>query len=255
MFFNRIIHPESLMKRHIPNFVTILNLLSGVVGIWFVLQYNPFYGALLIFLAAFFDFMDGFLARSLKAYSNVGKSLDSLSDVVSFGVLPGFLVFRLQTLSIGLGLGYEWLIDLNTANMVCLLAPLLIPAFSALRLAKFDNDTRQSVEFRGLPTPANAIFIAAWVYAYPALHESVSWLYQPWVILALSTILAILLITDIPMFSLKFKSFGVKENLLKYIFLGISLLALVFFKVPGIMLAIAAYIILSLGRNFLQKRD
>ena len=237
------------MKRHIPNFVTILNLLCGVTGIWFVLEHNPYYGAILIFVAAFFDFCDGFLARQLKAYSDIGKSLDSLADMVSFGVLPGFLVFRLQTISNGLGLGYDWIPDLTSHEIMFIVSPLIIPAFSAIRLAKFDNDTRQAEEFRGLPTPANAIFIAAWVYSYEAIHTSVSWLYLPWVIFGISSILAVLLVTDIPMFSLKFKSFGFKENSLRYIFIGVCLVSLVSLKIPGILVAIAFYIGISLVRS------
>jgi CDP-diacylglycerol--serine O-phosphatidyltransferase len=240
------------MKRHIPNFVTILNLLSGVIGIWFVLEHNPFYGALMIFLASVFDFADGFLARQLHAYSNIGKSLDSLADLVSFGVLPGFLIFRLQTITLGLGLGYEWIPDIGFSEILFLVSPLIIPAFSAIRLAKFDNDTRQTEEFRGLPTPANAIFIAAWVYSYPSLHSSFSLLYSPWVVFGISVILAVILVTDIPMFSLKFKSFGLKQNLLRYVFLGISLMALAAFKIPGILLAIAVYICVSIARNIIN---
>lgn len=242
------------MKSHIPNSVTILNLLSGIIGIWFVLEHNPFYGALMIFLASVFDFADGFLARQLNAYSDIGKSLDSLADMVSFGVLPGFLVFRLQTISSGLGLGYEWLPDLKTTEVMFLIAPLIIPALSAIRLAKFDNDTRQTEEFRGLPTPANAIFIAAWVFSYPALQNVVPWLYTPWLVFGISTLLAVLLVTDIPMFSLKFKSFEIKENAVRYVFLGISVLSLVLFKVPGIMIAIAIYIALSVGRSLQVKK-
>ena len=241
------------MKRHIPNFVTVLNLLSGFVGIWFVLEYNPFYGALMIFVAAIFDFADGFLARQLNAYSNVGKSLDSLADMVSFGVLPGFLVFRLQTISIGLGSGYEWIPDLSVSEILFLLSPLIIPAFSALRLAKFDNDTRQTEEFRGLATPANAMFIAAWVYSYPNLHNGFILLYNPWVIFGISVVLASLLVTDIPMFSLKFKSFGFKENSLRYIFLIGTIVVISAFQIPGIMLVISAYICVSLIRNIRIK--
>jgi CDP-diacylglycerol--serine O-phosphatidyltransferase len=243
------------MKRHIPNFVTILNLLCGVIGIWFVLEHNPYYGAFLIFLAAFFDFADGFLARQLGAYSNIGKSLDSLADMISFGVLPGFLVFRLQTISNGLGLGYDWIPDLSSHEILFIIMPLIIPAFSALRLAKFDNDTRQTEEFRGLPTPANAIFIAAWVYSYESLHKDLSWLYNPWVVFGVSTFLAILLITDIPMFSLKFKSFGFKENSLRYIFLGICILSLIAFKIPGILIAISLYIAISVIRSISGSRS
>jgi CDP-diacylglycerol---serine O-phosphatidyltransferase len=243
------------MKRHIPNFVTILNLLAGFTGIWFVLQYNPFYGALLVFLAAVFDFADGFLARQLNAYSDVGKSLDSLADVVTFGVLPGFLVFRLQLLSNGLGLGYDWIPDLKWQEVVYLITPALIPAFSAIRLARFDNDTRQVEEFRGLPTPANAMFIAAWVYAFPALHSSSAWLYSPLAVFLVSLFLAIMLITDIPMFSLKFKTFGFRENSLRYVFLGISLGVLLWFRIPGIMAVIGLYICLSLVRRIIPVKN
>ena len=234
------------MKRHIPNFVTVLNLLSGVIGIWFVLEHNPYYGAVMLFIAAVLDFADGFLARQLHAFSDLGKSLDSLSDVVSFGVLPGFLVFRLQTISLGLGLGYEWIPDLTVTETIFLTAPLLIPALSALRLAKFNNDSSQSDEFRGLPTPANGIFIAAWVYSFPALHNAISWLYLPWLIFLISTTLAVLLVTRIPMFSLKFKTFGFKENALRYVFLLISLVSLGIFRIPGLLIITALYIIISL---------
>ncbi|MCB8994536.1 MAG: CDP-alcohol phosphatidyltransferase family protein [Bacteroidales bacterium] len=243
------------MKKHIPNFVTTLNLVCGVIGIWFALEYNPFYGALLIFLAGIFDFMDGFLARQLKAYSDIGKSLDSLADIISFGVLPGFLVFRLQTISIGLGSGYGWIQDLNAIEALFLLVPILIPALSAIRLAKFDNDSRQTDEFRGLPTPANAFFIAALVYSYPSLHETMSWLYLPWVIFVLTSILSLLLVSDIPMFSLKFKSFGFKENSLRYIFLGVSLLAVLLLWIPGILLIISLYIGISVYISLSRKQS
>ena len=155
------------MRRNIPNFITTLNLLTGVTGIWFVLESNPFTGALLVFLAAFFDFMDGMAARTLNAYSDVGKSLDSLADVVSFGVLPGIMVFKLQSIALGAGADFQWSDDFSVVEKILLLTPLIIPAFSAIRLARFDNDERQTTEFRGLPTPANAIFIAAWLRSYP----------------------------------------------------------------------------------------
>ena len=242
-----------VVKKHIPNFVTLLNLLSGVIGIWFVLEHNPYYGALFLFFAALFDFADGFLARQLNAYSNIGKSLDSLADVVSFGVLPGFMIFRLQTISIGLGLGFNWALDPNFAETIFLISPLLIPALSALRLAKFDNDIRQSEEFLGLPTPANGIFIAAWVYSYPQLHEKMPWLYLPWVIFAISTLLAALLVTEIPMFSLKFKTFAYKENSLRYLFLALSVIAIILFKIPGIMAVLTIYILISVLRKILRN--
>lgn len=240
------------MKRHIPNFITVLNLLTGVTGIWFVLEHNPYFGALMIFLSGLFDFLDGFLARKMNAYSDVGKSLDSLSDMVSFGVLPGFLVFRLQTISLGLGLGYEWIPDLDLSEILLLIAPTLIPAFSAIRLARFDNDPRQKKGFIGLPTPANAFFIAAWVHSYPSLHENQSWLYNPLMICAISTVLSVLLLSGIPMFSLKFSDFSFRKNILPYSFLIISLAFIILFMIPGVMLAISLYILLSLAVYFIN---
>lgn len=242
------------MRRNIPNFITTLNLLTGVAGIWFVLESNPFTGALLVFLAAFFDFMDGFAARLLNAYSNVGKSLDSLADVVSFGVLPGIMVFKLQSIVMGTGADFQWGDNFSFAEKFLLLTPLIIPAFSAIRLARFDNDERQTIEFRGLPTPANAIFIAAWLGSYPILQQKLEWLYNPWFIAFFSILLAFLLITDVRMFSLKFKTYDFRSNILRYIFPGISLLALIILKLPGVMLVIVLYIFMSFVRNFRGRK-
>jgi CDP-diacylglycerol---serine O-phosphatidyltransferase len=243
------------MRPHIPNFITILNLLTGVTGIWFVLESNPYTGALLVFLAAIFDFLDGMSARLLKAYSNVGKSMDSLADVVSFGVLPGIMVFKLLSISLGTGADFQWGNNFTVAEKIMLLTPLIIPAFSALRLARFDNDERQTTEFRGLPTPANALFIAAWLVSYPALHQKVAWLYNPWFIAAISILLAVLLITDIRMFSLKFKSFNIKPNLIRYIFLIVSVLVILVFKIPGVLPVIILYILISLVLNLVGEKN
>ena len=235
------------MHRHIPNFITILNLLTGIIGIWFVLESNPFTGALFIFIAALFDFLDGFSARLLNASSKIGKSLDSLADVVSFGVLPGIIIYKLQSIAIGTGADFEWGNNVLATEKIFLLLPLIIPAFSAIRLARFDNDDRQTNEFRGLPTPANALFIAAWMASYPVLNQKLVWLYDPWIIAIVSTFLSILLIMDFPMFSLKFKSLQFKPNLIRYIFIAISIISIALFKIPGILIIIILYIIISLG--------
>lgn len=235
------------MYRYIPNFITILNLLTGVAGIWFVLESNPYTGALLVFFAAVFDFSDGLSARFLNAYSNIGKSLDSLADVVSFGVLPGIMVFKLLSISMGTGADFQWGSNFSAAEKIMLLTTLLIPAFSALRLAKFDNDERQTSEFRGLPTPANAIFIASWLASYPSLGQKLPWLYNPVFITIVSLFLAFLLISDFSMFSLKFNSYSLRNNLVRYIFLVLSLLLIVVFKIPGILLVILFYILISFG--------
>ncbi len=243
------------MSRHIPNFITILNLLTGVTGIWFVLESNPFTGALLVFLAAFFDFLDGMTSRMLNTYSDVGKSLDSLADMVSFGVLPGIMVFKLQSIALGAGADFQWGDEFSAAEKILLLTPLIIPSFSAIRLARFDNDQRQTTEFRGLPTPANTLFIAAWLGSYPLLQQKLPWLYNSWFIAVFSIFLAVLLITDFRMFSLKFNTYDLKSNLLRYLFLVISLLVLVILKLPGIMVVIVLYIFISFVKDLLTRQN
>jgi len=241
------------MLRNIPNFITILNLLTGVTGIWFVLEANPYTAALLVLLAAIFDFFDGLAARLLNMHSAIGKSLDSLADIVSFGVLPGMIVFKLLAVSLGVGAESPWESDLLISGKILLLVPLFIPAFSAIRLARFDNDDRQISEFRGLPTPANAIFIASWLGSYPVLNQQLPWLYNPWIIAVISLALSFLLITDVKMFSLKFQTFDLRSNLVRYIFLFLSLILIVFFKITGSLLSILIYILLSLYSNLKKK--
>jgi CDP-diacylglycerol--serine O-phosphatidyltransferase len=237
---------QSAMKKHIPNLLTICNLVSGIAGIWFVLEHNPYYAALMVLLAAVFDFLDGFLARLLKSTSAIGKSLDSLADMISFGVLPGFLVFRLQTISIGLGLGYEWIPDLKIHECILLLSPVIIPVFSAIRLARFDHDERQKMKFYGLPTPANALFIASWIYSYPMIRESLPGLFHPLSIFLLSTLFSVLLLVNLPMISLKFKNYYFRENLAKYLVILIFTASILVWGIPGIMTGILFYILISI---------
>ncbi|OZA56958.1 MAG: CDP-diacylglycerol--serine O-phosphatidyltransferase, partial [Sphingobacteriales bacterium 39-40-5] len=139
------------MKKHIPNSVTCLNLFSGCLGIVFAFQGNLIWASYAIVIAAVFDFFDGMLARLLKAYSDIGKELDSLADMVSFGVLPSVIIYQLFALSPQIDFGADWLS----------FSAFIIAVFSALRLAKFNIDTRQSENFIGLPTPANALLIAS----------------------------------------------------------------------------------------------
>ncbi len=196
-----------------------------------------------VMLAAVFDFMDGFAARLLKAYSEIGKELDSLADMVSFGVAPGIMIYSY----------------LNTLDIYFAFIGFLIPVFSALRLAKFNVDTRQTTSFIGLPTPANAIF---WVFliSYILPADIFIWADQRILTVAMiiSTVLiltfCILMIAEIPMFALKFKSYGFKENKIKYIFL-ISCLALIaIFKFKALPIIIGLYIFMSLASNLLLSK-
>ena len=222
------------MKKHIPNFITCLNLFSGCVGVYLAFQGN-FQGAFIaVIVSAVFDFFDGFAARLLKAYSPMGKELDSLADVVSFGVLPGAMVFSLLSkTSIN-----EWLPYVA----------FIIPVFSGLRLAKFNIDERQTSSFIGLPTPANAIFWGGLILSFESFLSSYTW---PLIILIL--LFSYLLVAEIPMFSLKFKNYAWKSNQTQYLFLIGCAVILAFFQLSAFPILIGWYIALSIGLSVFQK--
>jgi len=216
------------MKKHIPNFITCLNLFSGCVASYLAFKSNYEGAFIAILLAAVFDFMDGFAARLLKAYSAMGKELDSLADMISFGLAPGAIVFSLLTES---GTN-EWLP----------FAGFLIPVFSGLRLAKFNIDDRQTSSFLGLPVPANAIFWAGIVYSFSPFLTNNTWFF-----LILIGVFCFLLVSEIPMFSLKFKNVSWRDNQNQYFFLIGCVAILAIFQLSAFALIISWYIASSLG--------
>lgn len=223
------------IKSQIPNSLTLLNLLSGVIGILFVLQGNVESGAYFIFLSAFFDFLDGFAARLLNVAGEIGKQLDSLADLVSFGVLPGFIIFKIC--------------ESNTELIWLPYLTLILPLLSAYRLAKFNIDTRQSDRFIGLPTPANALFFSTLMFLGDKWEVIDSWIQNPWVMVVLAWIFSILLVSEIPLIALKFKTFSFSSNRFRYGLIGLALLMLAFFGLGGIPLIIVAYLALSMVEN------
>jgi len=225
------------MKKHIPNMITCLNLISGCVACVMAFNNDYFRAFVLIILAAIFDFLDGFAARALKAYSNIGKELDSLADVISFGVAPGMIIYRfLHNSFLHQHPDSSWI-------YVSYLA-FLIPAFSALRLAKFNIDDRQTNAFIGLPTPADALF---WGSSILLLSEYDKYLlYIIPCIIAGIFLFSALMVSEIPMFSLKFKNYGWKGNETRYILMLTALLLFVFFNLSGISMTIVIYILMSL---------
>jgi len=236
-------------RHNIPNFLTLCNLSAGVVSITLVLQGNMVWAALFIFIAGLFDFLDGMAARVLDARSELGKQLDSLADVVSFGVAPGVIVFTL------LSAGCEGSCNILERMHITPYFALLIPVMSAIRLAKFNIDLRQEENFIGMPTPANAVFFAsiplvlfAGHQFYPLIRlEFLADFFANTRSLAILTVLmSYLLISDIRMFSLKFKTMGWKGNEPRYLFLVLTALLLVMFSVGGIPLSILCYFLLSL---------
>lgn len=228
---------SNCITRHIPNTVTCCNLLSGCVAI--VMAHQGCYQAALgfIVLGAIFDFFDGLLARALKAYSPLGKELDSLADDVTFGVAPAMMLFSLMH-EVALP---AWLAPV--AGLFPYVA-FLIAAFSALRLAKFNIDTRQTTSFIGLPTPANALF---WGSLIVGAHDflvadTLAFLYL--IILVLLT--SWLLVAEIPMFSLKFKNLSWRDNKVQFIFLLGCIPLVLFLQLAGLAAIIIWYALLSL---------
>lgn len=224
-----------IMKRflsHIPNAITCLNMVSGCFACLFAFRANFEIAAMFICLAALFDFMDGFAARLLNAYSPMGKELDSLADLISFGLAPSILVFSFsQQLVI-----FEYPIAVQ--KYFPYLA-FLITIFSGLRLAKFNIDTRQTTSFIGLPVPANALF---WIgICFWGLENG----FSLYVLGLLILLFSYLLISELPMFSLKFKDFSIQNNYIRYILLLGAIVFIILFGFGGFSATIILYIVLS----------
>ena len=229
--------PNAITKR-IPNTVTCLNLFSGCIAIVMAYEANYILALGFIVLSAIFDFFDGMLARLLNAASPIGKELDSLADDVSFGVAQAMMVFSF--------LKEPQLTYPDFLTPIQAYVPyfaFLIAVFSALRLAKFNIDERQTSSFIGLPTPANALFWASLIVGgsnFIFAHFNVIW------ILVLVLIFSLLLTAEIPMFALKVKNLKWADNKIQYIFLLVAIPLLIFFQWSGIAAVIAWYILLSL---------
>jgi CDP-diacylglycerol--serine O-phosphatidyltransferase len=223
--------------KQVPNLITCLNLLAGSFACVLALKFNNFTGAFVfIAMAAVFDFLDGLAARVLKAPSRIGLELDSLADVISFGLAPGCVV-------------YAYLSSFASATGFPLLA-FLLPVFSALRLAKFNIDTRQSTSFLGLPVPASGLF---WSALIPSAHRIAAFFPISGVLAALVVLLiafCLLMVSELPMFSLKFKNLRWADNRWRFTFIGAAaVIALLFIilKMPllGVCVIILIYILLS----------
>lgn len=214
----------SLIKS-IPNTITCLNLLSGCFAVVNATYGNFKVAFLCIIAAALFDFLDGFSARLLKAYSPMGKELDSLADMVSFGVAPAMMMYTFSKITVDgyIGMAFNTSFTSAIGRNFLIYAPLAIAVFSGLRLAKFNIDERQTENFIGLATPSCAMICGSLLYAsdvYP--HITVFLQDNSWIVPALSIVLSYLLVSEIPMFSFKFKNFSAKDNAVRFAFVGIS---------------------------------
>lgn len=221
------------MKKHIPNLITLLNLLSGCIALVFVSQDNFWFAFYFVCLGIFFDFFDGFFARIFKVQSPLGVQLDSLADMVTSGVVPGFVMFKmLSELSSDAFLPYFGFI---------------ITLGSCYRLAKFNIDTRQTDSFIGLPTPANALFILS----LPLINQPfvADLLSNVWVLMGISVLSTFILNAELPLFSLKIKNFSFAKYKLQIVFLILAVILLLSFQILGLPLVILLYVLLSAFNN------
>ncbi|MFD1064161.1 CDP-alcohol phosphatidyltransferase family protein [Winogradskyella litorisediminis] len=247
------------MKRHIPNLVTGLNLLSGCIAILFAVNGQYVGAALFVFLGIFFDFFDGLLARKLNVQSELGVQLDSLADMVTSGVVPGLVMYGLINDALGGGNFYEatstWSESMAWIEVKFNLFPLfgfLITLASGYRLAKFNLDDDQQTYFKGLPTPANTLLILSLPliveFQFSAIVASI--FENVWVLLAITVLSCYLLNAKFKLFALKFKTWAFKPNATRYLFLVATIILLIVFKFIAVPIVILSYILISL---FTQK--
>jgi CDP-diacylglycerol--serine O-phosphatidyltransferase len=232
--------------KHFPNFITSLNLVSGFIAIIFAANGNLVTASWLILAAMIFDYLDGFSARLLKAYSPVGKELDSLADVVSFGVAPGIIIYQLLINSVSLNAPVNINSDFLKTILLMLIAAIM-PVCGAIRLAIFNLDSTQATTFKGLAIPANALAVISVVIAghYTQSLLISSFAASPFLIILFTLILSLLMVSRIPLFSLKVKNLKLKGNEGRYILLALILINVAVFGVPAITLIIPLYIIAS----------
>lgn len=246
--------------KQLPNIFTLLNLFFGCVAIVFILQNGLVYinsqdGDLMLMLpekiywasvfigiAAVIDFLDGLVARIMKVNSEMGKQLDSLADIVSFGVAPGMIVYQFLRLSYA---QHENGLDIST---VWLLPAFIIPCAGAYRLGRFNLDKEQACGFKGVPIPAAGLLIASFplIYWYSNASFAVSLLLNTWFWYALIAVVAYLMVSELPMIALKFKQISIKNDLPKFILITVSVLAGVAFKWLAVPVVFLAYVMLSL---------
>lgn len=235
---NSITFERMRLAAHIPNLMSLLNLLCGVMAIVSIFQFELHQASWFIVAGALLDFSDGLVARMLKAHSELGKQLDSLADVVTFGVAPGLIGYRLLFDAHGL----QWFT----------LVPLMVPLFGALRLARFNIDPRQSDAFIGIPIPANALFwlslplILHYQSTFPLVLMSPEWVSEPYLIVPAAVLLSLLMVSSLPMMALKFKTFGWAGNQFRAIFILLSTVLVFIFFFEAIPIILLLYVIISL---------
>lgn len=227
------------LKQHIPNTITCGNLVSGCISILLLTSGRPVAAAIMIFVAGLFDFFDGFAARLLHAHSPIGGDLDSLSDVVSFGVAPGFIMYWLMRHA-----QHPEITMFGLDLLPCL--AFLLPVFSAIRLAKFNIDDTQTTSFRGIPAPGMAIFIASLPLMLGQLGHLKDGVLGYWVCLGITLVFSFMMVCNLRFFSFKMKSLEWKGNEMRWIFLLIAVVGFAIFRWLALPFILMAYVLMSI---------
>lgn len=240
------------MKKHIPNLLTLGNLLCGTIATIFAIKGDFVGTAILVITGIVFDFFDGFAARMLNVQGELGKQLDSLADMVTSGVVPGIVMLQLLISALNVDAASYFGIDMYGATGSNLpYIGLLLTLGACYRLANFNIDTRQSDSFIGIPTPAMTLFVISLPLIIEFSKQSffIDLINNQYFLITITFILTFLMNAEVPLFALKFKTFGVKENALKYIFLALSVVLLVSLKFVAVPLIIVLYVIMSVINN------
>jgi CDP-diacylglycerol---serine O-phosphatidyltransferase len=236
-------------KRHIPNLLTLLNLLSGTIAVILAVEGELILAAYFVFLGIFLDFFDGFAARLLNVQGELGKQLDSLADVVTSGVVPGIVLFKLlETKTAQLTIFSQQITWESTKVAYIPFLGLLVTLAAAYRLAKFNIDERQTSSFIGLPTPAASLVVLSLplILAYSSLEFAINLIENKWFLIGLTFLLSILMNAEIPLFSLKFKNYSWKNNKVKYVFIMLTALLCVLFQFVAIPMVILLYVLMAI---------
>lgn len=224
------------LTKHIPNFLTLCNLACGCYGVVSVFKGDLQTGSVMIWAGALFDFFDGFAARLVKKFSSIGKDLDSLADLITFCFLPASILYALIE-------------QYSTNNWLPYFGYLLV-LFGALRLAKFNNDSRQSDNFYGLPVPSSGIFVSVFPFISSAEnYEFHGFFTSYYTLIAISVLLSMMMVSDIKLMSLKFKELSFKANWHRLLLILLSILLLVFFKIVALPIIIVLYVVFSIALN------
>jgi len=239
------------IKKHIPNLITLCNLFCGTIATIYAVQGDFVFAGLFVILGIVFDFFDGFTARLLNVSGALGKELDSLADMVTSGVVPGIVMFKMIQVNI-FNTPHSFF---NDSILGISLVGLVLTLGACYRLAKFNIDTRQSDSFIGLPTPAMSLFVISLplIQQYSNIEFALNLITNNYFLIAITILLTYLMNAELPLFSLKFKDYSVKNNLIKYLFLLASLLMIVFLQYISIPLIIILYVVLSVISNSSKK--